>query len=107
MADVTGAEMIVGVVVTGATAAGGAVVAWFAKQVVGVRDDVRTIKTKLYGDENEEQRQGLVTEVHTIHGVVDDIDKRVVGVEGRVSHIEKICAVQHGEIIFRDAPEGA
>lgn len=108
MADISGVELVVGGVVTGVTAAGGGVVAWFAKQVVGVRDDVRTIKTKLYGDTNDERRDGIVSKVEHIETVVEDIDRRVVDVESRTAHIEKVCSVQHGEkVFFRPSTEGA
>lgn len=91
MADISETHVIMGFIVAGFTG----ILGWFAKQVVEMRDGLRSIKQKLYGDDNQSEPDGLITEVHSIRGTVEDIDRRLIDVEVRTQLVEQTLAINH------------
>lgn len=93
----SGTEVLVAASIGG----GGVVVSWFANQVVKIGQDMRQIKQAFYGDPDMKVPDGLVATVTATTGVVDALAGEMSAVKARVSAIENVCVIQHGDVIVR------
>lgn len=109
---ITGLEYIVGGAGTIATGAVGATIHWFAKQVVGTRDDVKDLKAELksdiesirqalYGDPKSKVPDGLIVGQSATMSAVSALDTRVSSLEARIGSVEGVCEAMHGNVIIR------
>lgn len=105
MAEITAAELAVGAAGTVLTGAGGVIVKWFADQVIEVRDSMRSINHKLYGDPNQKTPDGLIADVNAASTMVIQVDGRVSALETRVAVVERGCIAQHGDDFLQLARE--
>lgn len=101
MAEITGTEIVVGGLLTAVGAGSSAVLAWFARTIVEVRDHTRIMKQSLHGDPMSKTDTGLMGRVADIAEHTDRAHSRIDDIEPRIEAVEKTCVMIHGNVIMR------
>lgn len=100
----TGTEVLV----TLGLAGGSAVVGWFAKQVIDLREsfgsmtsDIRSIKQSVFGNPDIRTADGMIATVEATVSAVESLASEMRRLHERMSAIEGTCVAMHGDVIVR------